>query len=112
MIEHISEYVSKPDYCQQFELAFGPGGAWDKLFSRCEGYRGTSVLRDSENPNRFLIVDLWKSVELRDLALKEQEPPFSELIMLFQEWTLSISDLGVFRIRTQASVRPVRKGSV
>ncbi|MDD5582912.1 MAG: hypothetical protein PHS99_06840 [Candidatus Marinimicrobia bacterium] len=105
MIEHISEYILKPDYRQRFELLFGPGGQWDKLFSRCEGYKGTTVLRDTENPNRLLIFDLWTSVEHRIFAIKTQEKLYSNVELLFQEWAVSKTDWGIFKIQAESSVR-------
>ena len=50
MIEIVWEYVVKEEARGQFELAYGPGGAWSKLFARCPGFRGTTLLRDTKNP--------------------------------------------------------------
>jgi hypothetical protein len=34
MIEIVWEFVVKEEARGQFELAYGPGGAWSKLFAR------------------------------------------------------------------------------
>ena len=49
MVEIVWEFVVKEEARGQFELAYGPGGAWSKLFARCPGFRGTTLLRDKES---------------------------------------------------------------
>ena len=51
MVEIVWEFVVREETRGQFELAYGPGGAWSKLFARCLGFRGTTLLRDT---NRLL----------------------------------------------------------
>ncbi len=57
MVEIVWEFVVKEEARGQFELAYGPGGAWSKLFARYPGFRGTTLLRDTENPRRYLTID-------------------------------------------------------
>lgn len=45
----------------EFERAYGPDGAWARLFSRSSDYRGTELLRDGERNGRYLTVDRWTS---------------------------------------------------
>lgn len=47
----------------EFERAYGPGGAWAEFFGRGAGYLGTELLRDVENPGRYLVIDRWESRE-------------------------------------------------
>jgi hypothetical protein len=63
LVEIINEFIVKEDARGHFELAYGPGGAWSNLFGRSSGFRGTTVLCDTENPRRYLIIDLWDTVE-------------------------------------------------
>src|SRR3954468_24792404 len=44
-----------------FERAYGPDGEWAEFFRRGRGYVGTELLRDVENPGRYLVVDRWES---------------------------------------------------
>jgi heme-degrading monooxygenase HmoA len=46
---------------QTFEQAYGPDGEWAEFFRRGRGYVGTELLRDVENPGRYLVVDRWES---------------------------------------------------
>jgi heme-degrading monooxygenase HmoA len=43
----------------EFERHYGSNGTWAELFRRDPGYRGTTLLRDPENPTRYLTIDVW-----------------------------------------------------
>jgi heme-degrading monooxygenase HmoA len=106
MIEIVHEFVVKDERRSQFELAYGPGGAWSKLFSRSDGYRGTTVLRDEDNPRRYLVIDIWDTADQRDTALVEQAVDHAGLEASLAEWAESRAELGVFRVHAQSTVRP------
>jgi heme-degrading monooxygenase HmoA len=44
-----------------FESAYGPEGAWARLFRLSPDYRGTELLRDAYIPGNYLTVDRWTS---------------------------------------------------
>lgn len=46
-----------------FEQAYGAGGDWARFFRQGQGYVGTELLRDLEEPGRFVVVDRWESSE-------------------------------------------------
>jgi len=106
MVEIVWEFVVKEEARGQFELAYGPGGAWSKLFERCPGFRGTTVLRDAENPRRYLTIDLWETETQREQALAERKAEYSELEAAFGEWTESKTEVGIFSVLAEATVRP------
>ena len=61
MIALVFSYdVRDPD---EFERAYGAGGEWAQLFEQGEGYIGTELLRDVEQPGRYLVIDRWESTE-------------------------------------------------
>lgn len=47
----------------EFERVYGPDGEWSAFFRQGPGYVGTELLRDVENPGRYLVVDRWDSRE-------------------------------------------------
>jgi heme-degrading monooxygenase HmoA len=110
VIEIIWEFVVKEEFRGQFELAYGRGGAWSKLFGRAPGFRGTTLLRDADNPQRYLTVDVWDSEADRTRALDENAEEYSRLDADFAEWTETERELGIFRMLAEAAVRP-RGGS-
>ena len=70
MIEIIWEYIVKEEFRGQFELAYGPGGAWSKLFANSPGFRGTTILRDTAVPHPHdLTIDLWDTLDQREAFL-------------------------------------------
>jgi heme-degrading monooxygenase HmoA len=87
-------------------LAYGPGGAWSKLFARCPGFRGTTVLRDTKNPRRYLTIDLWETGTQREQALAERKAEYSDLEAAFGEWTESRTEVGIFRVLAEATAHP------
>ena len=48
---------------RKFEKAYGPEGAWAKLFRRDKNYIRTELIRDQRTPRRYLTIDVWKSRE-------------------------------------------------
>jgi heme-degrading monooxygenase HmoA len=106
MVEVVWEFVVKEETRGQFELAYGPGGAWDKLFARHPGFRGTSVLRDTKNPRRYLTIDLWETEGQREQALAESKAEYSDLEAAFGEWAESKTEVGIFSVLAEATVRP------
>ena len=106
MIEVVWEFVVMEEAQGQFELAYGPGGAWSKMFARCPGFRGTTLLRDTKNPRRYLTIDLWESEAQREQTLGERKAEYSDLEVAFGEWTVSKIEVGIFSVLAEATVRP------
>jgi heme-degrading monooxygenase HmoA len=106
MIEIVYEFVVKEEARGQFELAYGPGGVWSKLFAQVPGFRGTTLLRDTKNPLRYLAIDLWDTEAHREQMLAERQAEFANLEAAFDEWTQSRTEVGTFRVMAEATVRP------
>jgi len=106
MIEFVCEFVVKEEARGQFELAYGPGGAWSKLFARCPGFRGTTVLRDTENLRRYLTIDIWDTLAQREQMLAERKAEYSNLEAAFADWAESRTEVGIFRVLAEATVHP------
>lgn len=106
MVEIIWEFVVKEEARGQFELAYGPGGAWSKLFARYPGFRGTTLLRDTENPRRYLTIDFWDTAAQREQMLAERKAEYSNLDAAFADWTESETQVGIFRVLAEATVHP------
>jgi heme-degrading monooxygenase HmoA len=57
----IWEFCPWPGQEAVFIRAYGPDGIWVQLFQKEEGYIGTDLIQDLNNPRRFLTVDYWQS---------------------------------------------------
>lgn len=106
MIEVLHEFIVKDEAHAQFELAFGPGGAWSQIFARQPGFRGLSVLHETTNPRRYLTVEVWDSLAARDRALAEHAAGRAALDAQLDGWIESRSEAGVFRMLAEATIRP------
>jgi heme-degrading monooxygenase HmoA len=111
MIEIVWDIIVRQEAQGQFELVYGPGGAWSKLFGKSPGFRGTTVLNDTNNPRRYLIIDLWDTKAQQEQALSECTDEHSKLTADLEDWTESRIEVGVFRVRAEATVRPRGKTS-
>ena len=60
---HVWEFVIDDARRTEFELRYGPRGAWAVLFGRAQGFLGTQLLRDEATPGRYLTIDRWQSAE-------------------------------------------------
>lgn len=106
MVEIIQEFIVKEDARGRFELMYGPGGAWGRLFASCAGYRGSTLLRDTRNPRRYLAVDFWETESQRERALAERGAEYAQLEAALAEWAESRAGVGAFRVLAEATVRP------
>lgn len=109
MIELVRELVVRPENQDQFELLFGRGGAWGRLFSASPGFRGTTVLHDTNNSGRYLLIDIWDTVAQQEQALREHADEYAKLNADLEAWTETRREVGVFRVRAEATVRPREK---
>ena len=48
---------------EQFERVYGPEGEWAEFFRQGQGYIGTELLHDVEEPDRYLVIDRWESAD-------------------------------------------------
>ena len=48
---------------EEFERTYGPDGEWAGFFRTGSGYIGTELLRDVEEPGRYLVIDRWESAD-------------------------------------------------
>jgi heme-degrading monooxygenase HmoA len=54
-------YKVRPGRSTEFEHMYGPNGEWARLFREWDGYLGTDLWRDIQDPRRYVTVDRWRS---------------------------------------------------
>lgn len=112
MIQIVWEVIVKQDVQGQFELVYGPGGAWSKLFGKSPGFRGTTLIQDTHDPRRYLIFDIWDTETQQEQALSDRADDYAKLQADLEDWAELRRQIGVFRMRAEATVRarmPSRK---
>ncbi|HSG33500.1 MAG TPA: hypothetical protein VLA37_03125 [Sphingomonadaceae bacterium] len=78
---------------QAFETAYGPAGPWVELFSRSNGYLGTSLFRDGA---RYLTVDRWHAQTDFERFRREFAEAYDSLDRKLEGLASNETRLGVF----------------
>jgi heme-degrading monooxygenase HmoA len=60
----------------EFERVYGPDGDWSQFFRQGRGYIGTELLRDLEEPERYLVIDRWESTDAYDAFIAEHQAEY------------------------------------
>src|SRR4051794_28415642 len=55
------EFIVRPGKEQAFEKIYGPEGEWAQFFRQGDGYCGTELSRDLDEPRRYVTLDFWES---------------------------------------------------
>lgn len=79
MLVILWEFRVRPGAEAAFEGAYGPGGAWERLFARAEGWLGTELLRDGTDLGRYLTLDRWTSAAEYDAFLAAHREAYAAL---------------------------------
>ena len=79
-----------------FEAAYGPAGAWAKLFSASAEYHGTELLRDAYVPGRYVTIDRWSSEDAFRAFRKGHDAEYERLDRDCDALTASESRIGAF----------------
>jgi heme-degrading monooxygenase HmoA len=109
MIQIVWQFVIKEGSRGKFELAYGPGGPWSALFAKVPGYRGTALLRDTEDPRKYLTIDAWDTEEHHQSFLSQYREGYQALDAGFSELFLTETKVGAFKLLAEATVRPAPK---
>ena len=61
---------------EAFERIYGSEGEWAQFFRSGDGFIGTELLRDLEEPERYLVIDRWASAEAYNAFLSEHQAEY------------------------------------
>ena len=100
MIQIVWEFIVKEAAVERFLVAYGQAGEWSRLFQEYPGFLGTTLLRDAENPRRFLTIDAWETRGHYNRMLTQAKDEYSALDHLFADLTESEVKIGVFDTTT------------
>ena len=98
MIQAVWQFVVKKEAVERFEQAYGPDGAWARLFARHTGFRGTTLLRDAAGARTYLTIDVWESAADRERMMKDAAAEYARLDAAFGDWTESEIQVGIFEV--------------
>lgn len=102
---YVWEFVVTPERVGDFVEAYGPAGDWVRFFRRDPAYVRTLLLRDRENPARFVTLDFWSSRQACEEFRRRYRSEFDVLDTKFEAWTLRETHLGDFDVLTEGTQR-------
>lgn len=79
-----------------FEAAYGPDGAWARLFARGAGYEGTRLLRADDGA--YLTIDTWRTRADFDAFLEDHRPAYEALDRETEALTRCETRIGDFTV--------------
>ena len=79
MLVIVWEYMARPERLEEFEGLYRPDGEWVELFKKSPGFVSTTLMRDTRDPNRFVIADRWMTEESYEAFKREFAGDFEKL---------------------------------
>jgi heme-degrading monooxygenase HmoA len=73
------EYEVRPGQTAAFEDLYGADGEWARLFHQADGYIETLLLRDTDQPTRYLTIDRWHSRATYEAYVRAAGPAYDAL---------------------------------
>jgi heme-degrading monooxygenase HmoA len=83
-----------------FARIYGADGAWAALFAKGEGYLGTELLHDAEDPRCYLSLDRWTSPGAFEAFRQQWADEYASLDQACEALTESEVRLGAFTTGT------------
>jgi quinol monooxygenase YgiN len=96
MYSYVWEFHVHPDHSAEFESSYGVKGEWVNLFKQHPAYIRTELLKDQNDPLRFLTIDTWKSREQYLSFREELRKEFNAIDIKCEAFTIKEQFLGDF----------------
>jgi heme-degrading monooxygenase HmoA len=96
MFAVIWEYEVREGCAAAFAALYGVDGDWVALFREYDGYIGTELLRDTDQPRRFVTIDRWSSAEHYAAFITAAKPRYEQIDARGDALTTSERCLGRF----------------
>ncbi len=87
------EFLAAPGREADFEAAYGPSGAWARLFSHSAAYLGTELLKAG---SRYLTLDRWSGPDAFEAFKAAHGEDYAALDRACEALTAEESRRGVF----------------
>lgn len=98
MVVIVWAFRVRPERLSEFLSANAPGGEWDRLFRRGEGFLSVELLQDERDETRFLTIDRWVSREARDRFRLRFREEYDALDRKCEDLTLEEAPIGDFSL--------------
>lgn len=98
MLHVLWEFRVRPERRREFEERYGSDGTWAAFFRGGRGYGESILLRDREEPDRYLTIDVWTDLESYRAFSDQHAGEYREIDQRCQELTLEERSLGLFEV--------------
>lgn len=103
------EFHAHANKQREFEKAYAPDGVWGAFFRRGEGYIRTELIRDCEEPLRYLTMDFWQSRQAFERFKKQNRAEYQAIDKECESLTQSEKLIGEFQSIEQRARRSRKK---
>jgi heme-degrading monooxygenase HmoA len=90
------EYQVREEKRSEFERHYSSSGTWAEFFRRDPAYRSTTLLRDPEDPARYLTIDVWDDAASYHRFKKDFAAGYAAIDRQMEALTESERHLGSF----------------
>lgn len=94
----IWKYTVNPENRDAFELEYGGGGVWEKLFEKADGYEGSYLHRGADDSSVYLVIDRWGSRQAYDFFIFSNNETYKKLNVLLSHLYQSEERIGAFNL--------------
>jgi heme-degrading monooxygenase HmoA len=96
LIQVVWEFRVRAGMERDFESRYSSTGVWARLFTKGEGYEGTTLLQDAAEPRRYLVVDAWRDAASYDAFKQAHAAEYAALDKDCERLTEREVHLGTF----------------
>ena len=96
MLHIVWTYRIHPEKEAAFVDYYGPEGDWVRFFRQGNGYRGTTLLQDDVDPQRYLTIDTWDERGDFDRFKRSHKPEYDERDKHCADFTVDEKLVGYF----------------
>lgn len=82
----------------RFEKVYGQGGVWVQFFSTSPDYIVTELIRDVEEPSRYLTLDFWTSRAAYEAFREQNREQYAAIDGEYEKMTEGEHEIGRFEI--------------
>ena len=97
MVHIVWEFRIRPEQQQTFEQYYGGDGHWVKLFQHSSAFVATSCARDVEDPLRYLVTDMWNSLEAYQDFKQAYRIEYEQMDKICEAFTVEEKYWGTFQ---------------
>ncbi len=96
MIRIVWEFHVIPGQEAEFERHYGSSGTWAEFFRRDASFQSTELIRDSEDPLRYLTIDTWTDLPAYESFRAEFRKDYEAVDREMERLTEAERRLGAF----------------